>query len=116
LGPRDAVQVSTDPLVELGRLDEMARGYLGDHPADTPLASPVHADLTGLPPTYIQVGAEEVFADDALRFAVRADEAGATVIVRRWPHMIHVWQYFVGTVPEADQAVREIVVFIDQIC
>lgn len=58
----------------------MARGatlYLGDSgvPADHPLASPLYADFTGLPPLHCYVSTSEVLRDDTLRMAERARAA-----------------------------------------
>lgn len=39
--------------------------------ASAPLASPLFADLTGLPPLLLQVGTAEVLLDDSARLAVR---------------------------------------------
>lgn len=97
-----------DPLLTRGVLLEMARAYLQGAEASHPLASPVHADLTGLPPLLIQVGSEEVLLDDSRQLAERAVQAGVDVTLEVWPDMIHVWQMFGAALPEASQAVERI--------
>lgn len=69
--------------------DRYAEGLISD-----PLASPVAADLTGLPPLLIQVGSAEILLDDAVAIARRAglDDVRATLEI--WPGMPHVWQSF----------------------
>ena len=72
----------TDALVTVPLLAGMIAGVLGDtgdgpavHPA-TPLANPLHADLTGFPPVFVDAGGAEVLLDDAIRFTERARLAG----------------------------------------
>jgi epsilon-lactone hydrolase len=83
-----------DPTVQkLGILD-MARLYLNDADPRSPLAAPLYADLTGLAPLLIQVGACETLLDDALRLARVAGAADVYVDLQIWPEMIHVWHLF----------------------
>jgi monoterpene epsilon-lactone hydrolase len=44
-----------------------------------PLASPLYADLEGLPPLLIMVGTHEALFDDSSRFAAKAQAAGVEV-------------------------------------
>ena len=46
----------------------LAAMYLGAADPKDPLASPLYADLSGLPPTYIQVGGDETLLGDSLQF------------------------------------------------
>jgi acetyl esterase/lipase len=103
-----------DPLLTRAVLQEMAGLYLGDADAVQPLASPALADLRGLPPLLIQVGAEEVLLDDARLLAARAEHAGVEVTLEEWPEMIHVWQMFGAGLPEAGQALERIVAFLQR--
>jgi acetyl esterase/lipase len=97
-----------DPLLTRGVLLEMARDYLQGAEASHPWASPVHADLAGLPPLLVQVGSEEVLLDDSRQLAERAAQAGVEVTLEVCPDMIHVWQMFGAALPEASQAVERI--------
>lgn len=101
-----------DPLLTRGVLLEMADQYLGGGDPRAPFASPARADLSGLPPLLIQVGADEVLLDDAVALAERAQAAGVSTQLEIWPDMIHVWQMFAGTLPQADDAIRRIVEFL----
>ena len=92
----------------------MADLYLGDTDARSPLASPAFAELAGLPPMLIQAGTSEILLDDARALAARAREAGVDVTLECWDEMIHVWHTFVGTLPEADDAVRRIAEFVGE--
>lgn len=97
-------KAACDPLLHRDDLQFMAQAYLRSEKAEHPLASPLHADLQGLPPILIQVGTNEVLLDDAVRFADRAKLAGVDVTLDVWPEMIHVWQLFSFLLPESKQA------------
>jgi epsilon-lactone hydrolase len=103
-----------DPLVKRDVVTNMAAAYLQGQDPRTPLASPLHADLKGLPPLLIQVGQAETLLDDASRLAERARMAGVDVTYEPWPDMIHVWQAFGSFLPEARQAIDRIGEFIKQ--
>lgn len=77
-----------------------------------PLASPLFADLRGLPPLLIQVGSGERLLSDSTRFAERARQVGVNVTLEIWPNMPHVWQIAAKILPEARQAVARIGEFI----
>jgi epsilon-lactone hydrolase len=100
-------KADVDPMVG-PNLADMAKAYLGDKDPRTPLASPLYADLKGLPPMLIQVGTAEVLLDDSSRLAQRAREAGVEVVYEPWENMIHVWQIFVPMLDESKQAVERI--------
>ncbi len=89
-----------------------ARGYLGDTDPSHPLASPLYADLHGLPPLMIHVGQDEVLRDDSIRFAERARAAGVPVELKIWPVVPHAWQLAYAVMPEARQSLREASVFL----
>lgn len=82
--------------------------YLGSVDRKDPLASPLYADLEGLPPLLIQVGTREILLDDSRRFADRAREQGVEVDLEVWDGMFHVWQFNCGRMPESNEAVRKI--------
>ncbi len=76
-------------------------------PAD-PLISPIHADLRGLPPIYIQAGSAEILHDMICTFAERAQAQGAPVQLEVWPNMTHDFQAFGDIIPESKEALRRI--------
>jgi monoterpene epsilon-lactone hydrolase len=84
-----------------------AQYYLGETDARNPLASPLYADLTGLPPLLIHVGADEVLRDDSTRLAERARAAGVAVELKIWPVVPHAWQLAAHMIPEGRQSLRE---------
>ena len=83
-----------DPNVQKAGLDFMAGAYLGTTEPRHPLASPLYADLRGLAPLLIQVGAAETLLDDSTRLAANAGAAHVAVTMEIWPEMIHVWHVF----------------------
>jgi epsilon-lactone hydrolase len=88
-----------------------ARYYLGDMDPKNPLASPLYADLHGLPPLLIHVGEDEVLRDDSTRFAERARAASVPVELKVWPVVPHAWQLAPHRLPEAAQSLREAAAF-----
>ncbi len=106
-------RADVDPLCDQRRLLEMADAYLGGTDPSDPLASPLLADLSGLPPLLVQVGDAEILLDDAVELEARAGAAGVDVELEIWDDMIHVFQTFVGLLPEAEQALDRVAVFLE---
>lgn len=94
-----------DPYVQKDLLQFMARNYLGDTNPRTPLASPLYADLRGLPPLLIHVGSAETLLSDATRIAERAGEADVDVTLEIWKDMVHGWHIFAPMLPKGQQAI-----------
>lgn len=103
-----------DPLVDADDLSRLAAAYLGGRDARTPLASPLFADLRGLPPLLVHVGTAEILLDDATRLAENARDAGVEVELEVWDDMIHVWHAFADALPEGVQAIEGIAGFLEK--
>jgi acetyl esterase/lipase len=86
--------------------------YLGEADPRHPLASPIYADLHGLPPLLIEVGDDEILLDDSRRLAARARADGVDVTLREWPKLFHVFPIFPDLMPEARVADEEISRFV----
>jgi acetyl esterase/lipase len=96
-----------DVLVNRDIIAGMVAAFLGENgDRRDPLANPLHADLKGLPPLYIQVGLDEVLLDDSRKLAQRARAAGVDVTLEEVPEMQHVFHFLAGYAPEADAAIR----------
>jgi acetyl esterase/lipase len=93
-------------------LGECARHYLAGESAATPLASPVFADLRGLPPTFIQAAADELLCGDALRLRDALVAAGVTVQCEILPEQWHTFQLCAGILPAANTAIERAARFI----
>ncbi|HEY2386951.1 MAG TPA: alpha/beta hydrolase [Candidatus Binatia bacterium] len=104
LGQSMSERASRDPLIQKERMLAFAAAYLGGKDPRTPLAAPLYADLTGLPPLLVQVGEEETLYDDAVRLVERARKSGVDVTLEAWAEMIHVWQLFAPVLPEGREA------------
>jgi len=107
-GASYSTKAASDPIVKKAGVEEMARAYLGMADRRTPLASPLFADLRGLPPLLIQVGSEEVLLDDATQLAERARAAGVDTTLEVWDQMVHVWHWFLPLLDEAEEAIGTI--------
>ena len=94
IGETMSSKAEADPMVQREPLLEMAGLYLGGANPRSPLAAPIYADLRGLAPLLIQVGAAETLLDDAIRLAKVAGAADVRVDLQIWPEMVHVWHLF----------------------
>jgi acetyl esterase/lipase len=107
-------KASLDPMVQPASSAAYARRYIGGGDHKAPLASPLYADLKGLPPLLLLVGTWEVLLDDSTRFTEKARAAGVEVELEIWEEMIHIWPYFAAILPEARQAIDRMGAFIRQ--
>src|SRR6516162_2732248 len=94
IGESMSSRAAADPMVQRDGLLEMAKLYLNGADPRSPLAAPIYADLKGLAPLLIQVGAAETLLDDAIRLAKVAGAADVRVDLQVWPEMVHVWHLF----------------------
>ncbi|MCG2607935.1 alpha/beta hydrolase [Acinetobacter sp. SM34] len=76
-----------------------------------PSISPLFADLTGLPPTLVQVGSKEILLDDAQRFKEKAEQANVQVTFKLYTGMWHNFQMFHAWFDEAKQAMADLAEF-----
>jgi acetyl esterase/lipase len=113
-GESMATRAAVDPVVQKEGLLDMAKLYLGGADPKDPLAAPLHADLSGLPPLLIQVGDAETLLDDSTRITERARKADVDVTLKIWDEMPHVWHLFAPILPEGQQAIEEIGTFFKE--
>jgi len=113
-GATMASKADIDPAISKAYLDRMAGYYLAGADPRSPLASPLHGALDGLPPLLIQVGTAETLLDDSRRFAERASAAGVDVTYEAWDDMIHGWHGNGDVLPEANEAIAAIGAFFKQ--
>lgn len=105
-------RAAADPIHQRPMILALAKAYLGEggDPRD-PLASPLHADLSGLPPLLVQAGDRETVRDDATMLAEKATTAGVDVELQVWDGMIHVFQMF-PEIPQAQEAIAAMAAFL----
>jgi len=101
-----------DPYLSIEAVRAAVRMYAGDEKPDHPLISPIFADLSGLPPLFIQAGNHEILQSDAEKLAAQARNAGVPFTLKVWKGMWHVWQISGDALPEARKAIKEIGIFI----
>ena len=112
LGGSMESKAASDPIVQKANILDMARLYLDGADPRSPLAAPLYADLAGLPPLLIQVGAAETLLDDAVRLAQRAGAADVRVDLQVWPEMIHIWPIYYPELRAGKQALDAAGTFI----
>ena len=105
-------RASRDPMITKAGLDQGAAMYLAGKDAKSPLASPVFADLKGLPPLLLQVGTEEALYDDTTALKARAESAGVEVSAESWAGMVHVWHAFYPLLSEGRDAIARVGAYI----
>jgi monoterpene epsilon-lactone hydrolase len=105
-------KADVDPLIQKPYLLEAAAAYLNGADPRTPLASPLYADLNGLPPMLIQVGTAETLLDDSTRLARRAAQADVRVVLDIWPDMIHAWSLFYQQLDAGQQSLASMGTFV----
>ena len=94
-----------DPVLTREVMQYLAGQYLGSRPRDTPLASPVFADLDGIAPLTIFVGSTEALLDDAIALTRAAGLADVSVRLEFWPKMFHIWPNYHQVLAQARQGV-----------
>lgn len=91
-----------------------ANRYLGNLAADDPRASPLFADLTGMPPLIVFVSNTEILRDDGIRFAEKAKAAGVDAELIVEDGLCHVWPVFNPIIPEAKRSMERCGAFIEK--
>ncbi len=106
-GRSHKLRAAADPMLTTQRLSEAAGAYVGQAERASPQASPLFADMTGLPPMLIQVGADEILLSDGEALQARAAEQGVMAALEVWPGMIHAWHVFFPILSTARDAIAD---------
>jgi acetyl esterase/lipase len=114
IGETMTSKAGVDPMIQRDGLVGIANIYLNGPDPRTPLAAPLHVDLTGLPPTLVLVGTWETLLSDSTRLVEKAESAGVDVTLEQWDEMIHVWPIYAPVLPEGQQAIDRIGEFVRQ--
>jgi acetyl esterase/lipase len=101
-----------DPMFVTEDIARYARAYLGNESPNDPLASPLLGNLTGLPPLLIQVGKNEMLLDDARALHAKVIATGGSSELRIFERVFHGWHFGTPFVPEARDALQDVVEFI----
>ncbi|RIJ24653.1 alpha/beta hydrolase [Henriciella barbarensis] len=111
-GESYVTRAGSDPIHNQKMIRRMASNYLGGADAAQPLASPLHGDLSEMPPVFIQVGDRETVLSDACDMAAAIKAAGGEATCQVWDRMIHVFQQFPDELPEARAAIDGMAAFL----
>ncbi len=105
-------KAEVEPIVSPELLEMVANSYLPEGNFLNPIVSPIHADLSNLPPLLIHVGSQEVLLDDSLRLASKAAEDNVAVELKVWQDMIHCFHQFAPNLAEGREAIKEAGAFL----
>ena len=102
----NAVRDAYIPVRKLRRVGRMALGTrVESH------HSPVNADLTGMPPTLIICGEDEILRVDAELMAERLLDHGVECTLQVWERQVHAFPVIADLNPESLAAIEEVAVF-----
>jgi epsilon-lactone hydrolase len=104
-------RVGQDPLSTPAMLRQFAADYLAGADPKSPLASPLFASLSGLPPLLVQAGTADLLFSDSERLAKATSESGVEVTLEIGEGLPHVYPIMLGT-PEAAEATERIGKFL----
>jgi epsilon-lactone hydrolase len=102
----------SDAMLSPEALSIFASYYLGDTNPKAPLASPLFADLAGLPPTLVLVGSTEVLLSDSETLVEKINATGGNARLSVWPKMPHVFPILAAIIPEGKKAVLDMAEFL----
>ena len=107
-------RAEVEPYFTRPQVAELVSTYLGDADPKNPLASPLYATLTGLPPVRIHVGDDEVLLDDSRRYVERAVAAGVDARLDIWMGMAHGFVARIGQLKAAALAMDAVGEFLTE--
>lgn len=113
-GKSHETKAQIDPVLSAGYLGEMIRNYASGEKLNDPFISPLFGNYEGFPPTYIQVGENEVLLDDSVMLYRKLLEVNVSVRLDRFPGMWHVFQ--MSPFKTAYEAMDKNAEFIYDIC
>jgi acetyl esterase/lipase len=103
-----------DPVLDRAYIDRCVEAYASGQDLKSPFISPLFGDFEGFPPTYIQVGENEILLSDSLRLHQAFVDANVSVKLDRYKGMWHVFQ--MSPVKAAREAMDKNAEFVYDIC
>lgn len=85
-------KAAIDPVLNAGYLQEMIANYAKEEELTNPYISPLFGNFEGFPPTYIQVGDNEILLNDATRLHKKMVKENVSVKIDIFKGMWHVFQ------------------------
>ena len=112
-GTSERTNAEKDAMFYPENIRAFAAAYVSDKSKkENILASPVFADVVGLPPVLFQAGSTEVLADDSRRIYEKMISAGIESRLEIFDGVSHVWQMTIGIIPEAREALKNTADFV----
>jgi acetyl esterase/lipase len=103
---------SDAPLVTPQLMEIFNSAYLQGGDRRAPAVTPLHADLSGLPPTLVHVGSWELLIDDSKEVVARIGDAGGSAELKVWEGMCHSWQLWAPMLDEGMASIEEAGIFL----
>lgn len=113
-GKSHVTRADIDPVLNAAYLQEMTSNYAAGEDLKNPLISPLFGDYAGFPPTYIQVGDNEMLLNDATMLHKKMVKANVSVKIDVFKGMWHVFQ--MSPFKTAYEAMDKNAEFIYDIC
>ena len=101
------LMAAADPDAARDDAPHVADAYLGGHPTDDPIVSPLLADLTGLPPLLVQAATGDLVLPESRRSSSARREHGVDARLELYPADTHVFHVFWSFLPEAADALQQ---------
>lgn len=109
-GKSHETKAEVDPILNAEYMKEVVNGYAEGQDLKDPYISPLFADYTNFPPTYIQVGDNEILYSDSLLLYKKMQKEGTNVKLDVFKGMWHVFQ--MSPFKTANEAMDQIASFI----
>lgn len=113
-GKSHVTKAQIDPVLNAAYLEQMIQNYAEGQDLEDPYISPLFGDYEGFPPTYIQVGSNEILHDDAVMLYKKLLKANVSVKMDVFKGMWHVFQ--MSPFKTAYEAMDQNAEFIYDIC
>lgn len=107
-------RAEVDPVLDAEYLERMIHNYVEGQDLKNPLISPLFGDFAGFPPTYIQVGNNEILLSDSIMLHKKLIKANVSVKLDVFEGMWHVFQ--MSPLKTAYEAMDKNAEFIYDIC
>lgn len=113
-GRTHQTRAEVDPVLDAEYLERMIKNYVKGQELNDPFISPLFGDFSGFPPTYIQVGDNEILLSDATMLHKKMIQANVSVKLDTFKGMWHVFQ--MSPLKTAYDAMEKNAEFIYDIC
>lgn len=113
-GKSHMTKAEIDPVLNAAYLEQIIQNYAAGRELTDPLISPLFGDYEGFPPTYIQVGSNEILHDDSAMLYKKLLKDNVSVKMDVFKGMWHVFQ--MSPFKTAYEAMDKNAEFIYDIC